>query len=293
MSEQTIVGFPKLGIENITMNPVALQIGKLSVRWYGILILLGVLTAVFFGTRKMKKFNHTFDDVLDILIFALPCAIVGCRLYYCAFAWDQFKDDPIRIITGITQGGLAFYGGAIGATVAGVIVMKVKKLNIPATLDLYITQFPIAQAIGRWGNFVNGEAYGYHTELPWGMTVENRVEAMPVHPTFLYESLWNVIGFVLLYRHLDRRKFDGQNALLYLVWYGVGRFFIEGLRSDSLWIGSEGDGIRVSQLLSLVMVVVAVALLIAIPLIKRKRAEREAVEAPLTTEEPVPFENEE
>ena len=295
MNDLTIVSFPKLGIENITINPVVLQIGRLSIRWYGIIILLGVLTAVFFGMRKMKKFGHTVDDVMDMLIFTLPSAVIGCRLYYCAFAWDQFKDDPLRIITGWQDGGLAFYGGLIGATLAGLIVMKVKKMNIPAILDLYITQFPIAQAIGRWGNFANGEAYGYHTELPWGMTVANRVEAMPVHPTFLYESLWNLIGFIILYNHLDHRKFNGQNALMYLGWYGLGRFFIEGLRSDSLWIGKPDEGIRVSQLLSLIMVVVAVTLLIVIPIVKKKREARLAVEGiSLVTDEnaPAPFEDE-
>ena len=301
MIEQTVVGFPKLGIENITMNPVAVDFGKLSIRWYGILILLGVLTAVFFGTRKMKHFDHTFDDVLDILIFALPSAVIGCRLYYCAFAWDQFKDNPLRIITGWADGGLAFYGGLIGGTLAGLIVMLVKKMNIPAILDLYITQFPIAQAIGRWGNFVNGEAYGAHTDLPWGMTVANRIEQMPVHPTFLYESLWNLLGFILLYLHLTHRKFNGQNALMYLAWYGFGRFFIEGLRADSLWIGTPGtspwfgapgQGIRVSQMLSLILFTVSVVLLIIIPVIKKKRDARRAIEQPLVTEEnaPTPFE---
>ncbi len=273
MDEKTIVSFPEFGIKDFVMDPVALEIGKIQIRWYGILILLGLITAVFFGMRKMKNFNHTVDDVLDLLIVAVPSAIVGCRLYYCAFKWRYYSEHPLEIITGITQGGLAFYGGLIGAVLAGVIVMKIKKMNIPAILDLYITQFPIAQAVGRWGNFVNGEAYGGKTDLPWAMTVadQNGAYAESVHPTFLYESLWNVLGFILLYRHLDHRKFNGQNALLYLLWYGIGRFFIEGLRSDSLWIGEENEGIRVSQLLSGIFVLVAVVLLIVIPLWKKKR----------------------
>lgn len=279
MEEKTIVSFPQLGIEDVVLDPVALEIGSLQIRWYGILILLGLLAAVFFGTRKMKKFDHTIDDVLDMLIITVPSAIVGCRLYFCAFKWDYYSKHPLEIITGITQGGLAFYGGLIGAVLAGLIVMKVKKMNIPAILDLYITQFPIAQAIGRWGNFINGEAYGGTTDLPWAMTIanENGAYATSVHPTFLYESLWNLLGFILLYIHLDRRKFNGQNALLYLLWYGTGRFFIEGLRSDSLWIGVEGEGIRVSQLLSAIMVVVAVVLLILIPILKKKRDDALAV----------------
>ena len=273
MEEKITVGFPKLGITGFDMDPVALRLGSVEIRWYGILILLGLLTAVFFGTRKMKKFDHTFDDVLDLLIFSVPAGIIGCRLYYCAFRWDYYKNDPIKIITGIFDGGLAFYGGLIGAVLAALIVMKVKKMNIPAILDLYITQFPIAQAIGRWGNFVNGEAYGGHTDLPWGMTIAQRSDAIePVHPTFLYESLWNLIGFIWLYKHIDHRKFNGQNALLYLLWYGLGRTFIEGLRTDSLYIGNTG--IRVSQLLSAIMVVVSIVLLIVLPHVKKARDAR-------------------
>lgn len=270
--EKTVVGFPKLGITGIEMDPVAIRLGEIEIRWYGILILLGLLTAVFFGMRKMKKFNHTVDDMLDLLIITVPSAIVGCRLYFCAFKWDYYKNNPIEIITGITEGGLAFYGGLIGAVLAGLIVMKVKKMNIPAILDLYITQFPIAQAIGRWGNFVNGEAYGGETSLPWGMTVADRSDAInPVHPTFLYESLWNVMVFIILYKHIDKRRFNGENALLYLLLYGLGRVWIEGLRSDSLYVGNTN--IRISQLLSGIMIIVALALLILIPIIKKRRAE--------------------
>ncbi len=266
MEETVVIGFPKLGITDIEIDPVALRLGSIEIRWYGILILLGVLVATFFGMRKKKNFNHTTDDMLDILLVTLPCAIIGCRLYFCAFKWDYYKNNPLEIITGITEGGLAFYGGLIGAVVSGLIVMKVKKLNIPAILDLYITQFPIAQAIGRWGNFMNGEAYGGLTDLPWGMTVNGYG---PVHPTFLYESLWNVGVFIILYLHLDHRRFNGQNALMYLLLYGLGRAWIEGLRADSLYIGDTG--IRVSQLLSVVVVLISAALLIMIPIIKKKR----------------------
>lgn len=269
----TVIGFPKLGITGIEIDPVAIRLGEIEIRWYGILILLGLLTAVFFGMRKMKNFNHTVDDMLDLLIITVPCAIIGCRLYFCACKWEEYyKDRPLEIITGITEGGLAFYGGLIGAVLAGLIVMKVKKMNIPAILDLYITQFPIAQAIGRWGNFVNGEAYGGETSLPWGMTVADRVDAInPVHPTFLYESLWNIGVFIILYKHIDKRRFNGENALLYLLLYGLGRVWIEGLRSDSLYI--EGTNIRISQLLSAIMVIVAIALLILIPIMKKRMAE--------------------
>ena len=274
--DTTIIGFPKLGITGIEIDPVAISFGSIEIRWYGILILLGLLTAVFFGMRKMKNFNHSVDDMLDLLIITVPSAIVGCRLYFCAFNWDYYKHRPLEIITGITDGGLAFYGGLIGAVLAGLIVMKVKKMNIPAIFDLYITQFPIAQAIGRWGNFVNGEAYGGHTSLPWGMTV-NRTDAIdPVHPTFLYESLWNICVFIILYKHIDKRRFNGENALLYLLLYGLGRVWIEGLRADSLYIGNTN--IRVSQLLSAVMVITAAALLIFIPYLKKKREEKLVVE---------------
>lgn len=273
MSQLNHIGFPGLGLQ-FEIDPVAIEIFGFQVRWYGILICLGVIVATIFAWRRCRTVGITFDDILDILIFCLPSAIIGCRLYYVLFYdFDYYMQHPLEIITGITDGGLAFYGGLIAAVLVGLIVMKVKKINIPATLDLCLTMFLIAQAIGRWGNFVNGEAFGGPTDLPWRMSVYTPYTAQAgVHPTFLYESLWCLVGFVLLYLHLSHRRFNGENALLYLLWYGLGRAFIEGLRTDSLYMDLFGLHLRVSQVLSVCMVLVAAVLLIVIPLVRKKRA---------------------
>ena len=257
------VTFPKLGLE-FFINSTAFSIGSFEVKWYGVIIATGLMLAVLYGMKRAAYFGVDPDKLLDAIIVGVVCAVVGARLYYVAFTWDYFKDDPIRIITDFHEGGLAIYGGIIGGLLGGGIVAKIKKINVFACLDLAALGFLIGQGIGRWGNFTNQEAFGTPTDLPWGMVSANTGN-IAVHPCFLYESLWCLMGFVLL--HFFSKKFvkyKGQIFLMYLVWYGLERTFVEGLRTDSLYLPFSIFGYtpRVSQLLSALLVVAGVLLLI-------------------------------
>lgn len=253
MSEATkhIVEFPRLGL-SFTVNEVAFSIGSFQVRWYGIIIAIGFLLAVLYASRSVKKMNIDMDRLIDVIIVGLIGGIVGARLYYVIFfPGTKYRDNPMEILK-IHEGGLAIYGGLIGAMVCGCIMAKIRKLNIPAVLDIASLGFLIGQCIGRWGNFVNQEAFGSYTTLPWGMSSDNTrlvVEEGAVHPCFLYESLACLLGFILLHFFTRKlRRYDGQTFLLYIVWYGTFRFFIEGLRTDSLLL--HFVNLRVSQVLA-------------------------------------------
>lgn len=258
---------------------------EFTIRWYGAIIAFGFLLAVLFGGRMAYKWKMSIDKMLDVLIYGTIFGIIGARLYYCIFKWDLYKDNPIEILQ-IWNGGLAIYGGIIGGIAAAYIVCRVRKMNFWNLMDLVGMSLLIGQGIGRWGNFANQEAFGTNTDLPWGMwsskiaTAINRDYAeitangitidpnSPVHPTFLYESLWCLLGFVVLYIITRKaRKFSGQIFLTYGVWYGIERAVVEGFRTDSLYI--TGTTIRVSQLLSAVLAVVCLVILIAL-LIKFK-----------------------
>lgn len=256
------VQFPNLNI-NIDINPTAFTIGNLSVKWYGVLIALGFLLAFFYVMSSCKKFRMDEDKLLDAVIVGIIGGIIGARAYYVIFfTGDQYIKNPISALY-IWEGGLGIYGGIIGGVLCGALVAKLRKIKVATVLDLASLGFLIGQCIGRWGNFVNQEAFGVETNLPWGMLSENtaRVASGPVHPCFLYESLWCLIGFVLLHIFSRRlRRYDGQVFLLYLIWYGVGRFFIEGLRTDSLI--TPILPIRVSQLVAVATVLTGVILLI-------------------------------
>ena len=257
------VTFPKLGLE-FFINSTAFSIGSFEVKWYGVIIATGLMLAVFYGLKRAPYFGVDPDKLLDAIIVGVLCAVVGARLYYVAFTWDYFKDDPLRIITDFHEGGLAIYGGIIGGLIGGGIVAKVRKINVFACLDLAALGFLIGQGIGRWGNFTNQEAFGTPTDLPWGMVSANTGN-IAVHPCFLYESLWCLLGFVLLHFFSKKFvKFKGQIFLIYLVWYGLERTFVEGLRTDSLYLPFSIAGYtpRVSQLLSALLVVAGVVLLI-------------------------------
>ncbi len=257
------VAFPKLGLE-FFVNSTAFSIGSFEVKWYGVIIATGLLLAVLYGMKRAAYFGVDPDKLLDAIIVGVVCAVVGARLYYVAFTWDYFKDDPLRIITDFHEGGLAIYGGIIGGLLGGGIVAKLKKINVFACLDLAALGFLIGQGIGRWGNFTNQEAFGTPTDLPWGMVSANTGN-VAVHPCFLYESLWCLLGFVLLHFFSKKFvKFKGQIFLMYLVWYGLERTFVEGLRTDSLYLPFNIFGYtpRVSQLLSALLVVAGVTLLI-------------------------------
>ncbi len=256
------VQFPGLGI-NVNINPRAFTIGSMSVQWYGVIIAVGFLLAFLYVMASCKKFNMDDDKLLDAVIVGIIGGIVGARLYYVLFyTGDQYIKNPISALY-IWEGGLGIYGGIIGGLLCGALVARFRKINVATVLDLAALGFLIGQTIGRWGNFVNQEAFGVETNLPWGMVSENtaKIANGPVHPCFLYESLWCLLGFALLHIFSRRfRRYDGQVFLVYLVWYGLGRFFIEGLRTDSLI--TPLLPIRVSQLVAAVTVLTAVVLLI-------------------------------
>lgn len=241
------ISFPGLGL---SFNPsrVAFSIGSKPIYWYGIIIAAGFLLAVYYAMRRADQFGLTQDNIIDMLICAVPLAIIGARVYYCLFSWNLYKDDPIRVLY-IWEGGLAIYGGVIGAVIGLFLYTKVKKVKTSALLDIGGLGLLIGQSIGRWGNFMNREAFGAQTDsfLRMGLTDASGA-TIYVHPTFLYESVWNAIGLLILHFYSKRRKFDGQIFLMYLGWYGLGRMFIEGLRTDSLYVGASN--LRVSQLLA-------------------------------------------
>lgn len=259
MDVYTTITFPTFGI---SINPPqGFQLGPLEIRFYALLIVTGMFLAVLYGCRRCKEFGLKEDDILDGVLFILPLAVVCTRLYYCIFQWDYYKDHLLDIFK-IWQGGLAIYGGVIGAAIGIVIFALVKKdkVNLFAVLDLTSLGFLIGQSLGRWGNFFNREAFGCETDslFRMGLTDAYTGQVTYYHPTFLYESVWNLCGFVLLHFLSKKRKYDGQIALCYVAWYGLGRAFIEGLRTDSLYWGN----FRVSQVLAAVSCVIAVSLLI-------------------------------
>lgn len=250
--------------EGFLINPRPyFEVFGYRIHWYGVIIAFGFILAVAYALYRKKDFGLTEDNIIDMLLFALPSAIIGARLYYVVFNFAEYRNNLSDIFK-IWNGGLAIYGGVIFGAICIIIFSKVKKLPIGVLLDIGGLAMPIGQAIGRWGNFMNREAYGAVTNVAWRMGITlNDGTVTYVHPTFLYESLWNIAGFVLLYfLSKKHRKFDGQIFLMYLCWYGLGRFFIEGLRSDSLYLFSTG--IRVSQLVAIFTCVASAAAMIII-----------------------------
>ena len=253
----TEISFPGIGL---TINPERyLEIGPMKIYFYGLIIALGLILAVVYALRRKEAFGIREDDLMDGVLWVTPFAIVCARAYYVIFRWsEQYAADPISALY-IWKGGLAIYGGVIGAVIGIIVFCKVRKVKIAAVLDLVSLGFLIGQAMGRWGNFFNREAFGAETDLPWRMGLLNTAgEVIYVHPTFLYESLWNLTGLVILHFASKRRKYDGQIALGYAAWYGLGRAVIEGLRTDSLYWGP----FRVSQLLAALSCAAAVAVLL-------------------------------
>ena len=279
--EQTL-RFPGLGLE-LTMNPIAFSIGPVEIHWYGIIIAVAFLAAMAYALTQCKTFGVNPDRALDVIMGSFVAGLIGARLYYVVMEWPMYADNPISALY-IWEGGIGIYGGLIFGFLFGIVMCRWRKVRMLPMMDTAGPALLLAQAIGRWGNFVNIEAYGGNTTLPWGMTSDKitaeltaRLEHLtqigmtidptqPVHPTFLYESLWNLLGFVLIvFLLIPRRRFDGQVFLAYCGWYGFGRFFIEGLRTDSLMIGN----IRTSQLVALVCVVAAgVAMAVVLKKIK-------------------------
>ncbi len=254
MYEYTTISF--FGLE---LNPPrALSIGSFSIHFYGIIIALGLLLAVMYAWKRSKQFGINADDLTDGVLWIVPFSIICARLYYCIFKWEDYAADPISILY-IWNGGLAIYGGVIGAAIGVVIHCIVKKTKLPALLDLVALGFLIGQCLGRWGNFFNREAFGAETDIFIKMGLFNTDTGAWEyhHPTFLYESLWNLAGFVGLHFLSKKRQYDGQIALGYVAWYGLGRAIIEGLRTDSLYWGD----FRVSQLLAALSCFAAVVVL--------------------------------
>ena len=271
---------------NLEMNPPkGFSLGSLDIRFYGVIIALGLILAVAYGLRRKAQFGLKEDDILDGVLMIVPLAIICARIYYCVFSWHEFAANPISVLY-IWNGGIAIYGGVIGAAIGVLVFCKWRKIKVAAVLDLVVLGFLIGQSIGRWGNFFNREAVGDLGEnvtwfLRMGLFNERTQEYDYFHPTFLYESLWNAIGFVALHFLSKKRRYDGQIALGYLFWYGLGRTLIEGLRMDSLYIGP----FRVSQLLAAVTCLAGAALLLIFYL--KPPAAKAAViaEVPAETEE--------
>lgn len=294
---ERIVTFPGLGLE-FHLHPILLQVTDgFGIHWYGAIIAAGFLLAVLWCCRQSCRFGIKQDDVIDMLFFAVPLGIIGARLYYVAFEFETYSVPGdlgatlIRIIR-IWDGGLAIYGGIIVGVLTAFVVSCVKKISFPALADLCCMGLLIGQIAGRWGNFVNVEAFGSVTDVAWRMAGPNvagylertgQVDAvvyeqivdgtLGVHPTFFYESMWNLAGLLILILVIRKhRKFDGQMFLSYLTWYGVGRFWIEGLRTDSLCI--PGTSLRVSQLLALISALAAIGIILYVMLVKKPGPEK-------------------
>ncbi len=251
------ISFPFLGIE---VNPGrAFALGPLTIHYYGLIIAIGLMLAVMYSCKRSAQFGLKEDDVLDGVLWVTPFAICCARAYYVAFSWADYKDNLMSVFY-IWEGGIAIYGGVLGAVLGMYVMCRIKKVKFTAVLDLILVAFLIGQSIGRWGNFMNREAFGAATDSYFRMGLFNTVAGQweYYHPTFLYESLWNAVGFVLLHFLSKKRHYDGQMALGYAAWYGLGRSFIEGLRVDSLWWGP----FRVSQVLAAVTCVTAVSILL-------------------------------
>lgn len=265
------ISFPGLfGDWEFNPSPVAIDIGN-GIYWYGIIIALGLILAVLFCSWRAKDYGLKEDNVYDLIVWEIPLCIIGARLYYVIFYLDLYRNPDGSFNWGkmvaIWDGGLAIYGAVIVGFFVLLAYCKKKKLSFGAFADLGVMGLLIGQAVGRWGNFMNREAFGAATELPWRMRLwTSATTYMDVHPTFFYESLWNVIGLLLLYFVVSRaRRFDGENTCFYFIWYGLGRFWIEGLRTDSLYLFHWtlfGQRIRVSQAVSFVMVLVCTGILV-------------------------------
>lgn len=268
------ISFPGLGIGEFTLNRVAFTLFGHDIMWYGIIIATAFLTAFVYILRRCPAFGLDSERAFDVLMAVMICGVIGARLYYVIFSWDNYRGDFWSIFK-IWEGGLAIYGGIIAGFLAGFYFSKKYKVRFLPLADAAVGGVILAQAIGRWGNFVNVEAFGTNTALPWGMAGESIARyltehqsalaaqgivvdpALPVHPTFFYESMWCLLGFGILAAFIRHRTFDGEITLLYFAWYGAGRSVIEGLRTDSLMLGK----IRISQILAIALVIVSVVLI--------------------------------
>ena len=278
----TTVSFPGLGIGEFKIDPVAIRIpigSGIEIRWYGILIVTGIVLAFLYCYFRAKQEGIDFDNLLDIAIFTIIFAVIGARAYYVLTSLDKY--DSFLEAIAIWEGGLAIYGAIIAGAITVFVVCKIKKLNWLKMADAASLGVMIGQIIGRWGNFCNGEAFGEVVQknnplyfIRMGLNSYNTgYRTMEVHPTFLYESLWNLVGFILIHCLYKKKKFDGQIVLMYLTWYGFGRMFIEGLRTDSLYI--PGTPFRISQIVGFLCFALGMIAIIVL-LVKANRKEKDA-----------------
>lgn len=233
------------------MDRVAFTLFGVDIMWYGILMAIGMVLGVYIALREAKRLDINEDDILNLAMIAIPCGLIGARAYYVIFNWSYYSGNISEILN-FRGGGLAIHGALIGGVLAGFVYAKVKKLNFFKLADCVVIGIPLAQAIGRWGNYLNQEAHGGPTNLPWGIMVDG----VKVHPTFLYESIWDLGVFIFLMIFRKKQKYEGQILANYLILYSIGRFFIEGLRTDSLMLGP----LRMAQVISLVFIIVGVVL---------------------------------
>lgn len=294
------ISFPGLGISPFHIDKTAFSVFGHGIAWYGIIITTGMVLAVIIALMLSKFEKIKSDDIIDLALYVIIFGVIGARLYYVIFSWNEFDylvtsavsdgtffgsivaffknfaETFVNIIA-IWEGGLAIYGGVIAGALAGIIFAKIKKINPFKILDLIVPCVLIGQVMGRWGNFVNMEAYGGETTLPWRMgllygNIDTGVWAVEkyVHPTFLYESLWNLLGLILVLILYKKKKVDGQHFCFYLVWYGFGRMLIEGLRTDSLMLGS----LRISQIVGLASIVLGIVLFLILKKSNKNKNEK-------------------
>lgn len=251
-----VISFPKLGIV-LNIKPAAFHIGPKPIYWYAIIILAGFLLGMLFVMRDSKKYGVNSENVMDIALFGLVFGIIGARIYYVLFALEEFTS--IADVFKIWNGGLAIYGGIIAAFISTAVYCKVKGLNLLNVFDVCCPGLFIGQAIGRWGNFVNAEVFGGETDLPWGMSING---ANPVHPLFLYESLWNIIGLILLCIFRKKKTADGQVICFYVGWYSLGRLFLEGMRNPAYILYAIPGILGISQIVAALGVIAAIVFFI-------------------------------
>ena len=279
----SIVSFPKLGIE-FTINRVMFSVGGFAVYWYGVLIALGMMLGIWFATKKAKTFGLNEDRMMDVILVTAVISVICGRAFYVMFE-DTFTVNSLKDFFNLRSGGMAFYGALIGAVVGCAVMCRIRKVRFLPLMDLAGIGFLIGQGIGRWGNFFNQELFGTNTDLPWGMYSDTIARYIaresarlyeahgivladgPVHPTFLYESIWCLLGAFLLIRGIDKRRFDGELFCKFMIWNGVGRAFTESLRTDALFLGR----IRISQFVCFILIAVGSIALITV----RSRIRRE------------------
>jgi len=295
------ISFPNIGINDLKIDRVAFTLFGREIYWYGIIIVSAIMLAIAYVFIRARRTEITEDNLYDLSIWLVVAGVLGARAYYVLTSLDKY--DSFLDYFKIWEGGLGFYGGIIGGALAALIVCKIQKINFPLLADLVAPTLLLAQGVGRWGNFFNAEAYGSVTQwdffgatfditgcerLPWIMYINGN----PVQPTFLYECVWNFIGFALLALLYNKRAFNGQIFLGYMCWYGPARMLIEGFRTDSLYVGP----IRISQLVGLLSLLAGAALMIALLIMKKKGKlpaflDRDRIMFPKASEEDEPYES--